>query len=214
MAYRAEGTLRGKIRPALTRRWVLAGAAAGLVAVPARGLEAQDARRLVEGAIGDILALIAQGAGPEAAAPALRRILETRSSVPDLARYAAGPHWRGMSADQRRRFAAAFAAHVSETYARQFTGYAVSEADLRRHVAISGLRQAGAKGTVVRVAVTPPNLPSVDMGFLVSDRPGRPVIVDLTVEGISLARTQREVILEMFAARGGDAERMIRDLAP
>ncbi|GMG85009.1 hypothetical protein LNKW23_42250 [Paralimibaculum aggregatum] len=198
---------------ALRRALLAALAALVLAAAPARALDPGAARSLVEGAIADIIALLASGAGPERAVPELRRIIETRSSVPALARYAAGPHWAGMDEGQRARFTDAFAASVSATYGRQFAGYDVRAEDLHRHVAVSGVTDAGAKGLYVRVAITPPGAPAVEMGFLVSDRPGRPVIVDMTVAGISLAITQREILQDMFASRGGDVERLIADLS-
>lgn len=178
----------------------------------ATAMEVGEARDLVRGAIDDIIGLVSSGIDADEAAQQLRAILETRSSVPALARYSAGEHWRGMSAKQRQRFTDAFARHVSGTYARQFSGYDVRAEDLRRHIRVAGVTDAGRKGLLVRVEVTPPGAPPVTMGFLVSDKPGRPVIADLILGGISLAITQREIIQEMFVARGGDVERMIADL--
>ncbi len=195
----------------VSRRAVL-GAGLVLCVRPAGALTEDAATSVVRAAIDDIVALISNGAGPDEAAPALRRIMERRSSLPDLARYCAGPFWAEMTEAERAAYTDAFAFHVSRTYSRQFRSYDAREAEIRRHIRVDGVVDAGRKGRLVKVAITPPNLPPIDMRFLVSDRPGRPVIVDMMVEGISMARTQREIIVAMLEARGGDIGRTIADL--
>jgi phospholipid transport system substrate-binding protein len=49
--------------------------------------------------------------------------------------------------------------------------------------------------------------------WLVSDRPGRVVIADIVIEGVSLLVTQREEIAAMLEKRGGDVDKLISDLA-
>ena len=45
-----------------------------------------------------------------------------------------------------------------------------------------------------------------------SDRGGRVEIIDMVVEGISMATTQREEIAAMFEKRGSNIEALISDL--
>ena len=52
----------------------------------------------------------------------------------------------------------------------------------------------------------------ISVDWLVSDRSGKTAISDLAVEGISLAITQREVILAMLEARRGNVDQLITDM--
>ncbi|MEM7236859.1 MAG: ABC transporter substrate-binding protein, partial [Pseudomonadota bacterium] len=52
----------------------------------------------------------------------------------------------------------------------------------------------------------------VNVEWLVSDRPGRIVIADIIIEGVSLLLTQRDEIAGMLGKRNGDVDKLIADL--
>ena len=198
----------------LNRRTLLAGALAGaglatLVDVaPAWALSADQAKALVQATIDDLTTLLRQPGSGASRAPDLRRIMEARVNLPQIAKFSAGRVWREMSPEQQQRFVDAFSHYVAVTYARRFDEYS-GNPDIYVDRAID----AGKKGYVVVSPIRQPQAQPVDVEWLVSDRAGKPEIVDLIIEGVSMATTQREEIAAKFQSRGQDVDSLINDLA-
>jgi len=196
----------------LTRRTAIFGLA--LLAAPPRALALGTgvARRHVEATLDEILVLVVANRPRAETAAALRDIIERRTALAQLARFTAGRAWRDMSEDQRARFTETFARYVSFVFAGQFRQFDGQIDDLRAMVHFLRDEDAGSKGVLVRSEFRPQGQPPVAVDWLVSDRSGRIDVVDVIVEGISMAVTQREIIGAMIEARHGDMERLIADL--
>jgi phospholipid transport system substrate-binding protein len=200
--------IRGRIGMAIAWSLVLLLCSVGA----ARAVDAAAARQHVEATIEDILQMIVDQPDASAAAARLLQIVERRASVQQVARFAAGRHWRAMSESERAEFTRAFSNYLAATYAQNFRRIEGSVDDLRRQVRVRGTENAGDKGVVVRTEVLPPGAAPIAVDWLVSDRSGRIEVADLVVEGISMAITQREVVGAMLDARGGDVALFVRDL--
>ncbi|MEO0994510.1 MAG: ABC transporter substrate-binding protein, partial [Pseudomonadota bacterium] len=96
---------------------------------------------------------------------------------------------------------------LSTVYARRFSDYAGQD------VIVGGVSDSGRRGLTVSSTVTQTGGQPILVDWLVTDRPGRIVIADIVIEGVSLLITQREEIAGMLSARGGDVDRLIADLA-
>jgi phospholipid transport system substrate-binding protein len=116
-----------------------------------------------------------------------------------------------MNEDQQGRFVAAFKRYLSVIYARRFQEY--SGGGSGPAYTLDGAIDAGNKGILVKTRIARAEGAPVLVEWLVSDKPGRTVIADIVIEGVSLLITQREEIGGMFEARGGDVERLIADLS-
>ena len=171
-----------------------------------------QARVHVEETIEEILELIVAGKTRAEIAATLKRIIEERSALPQLARFISAGYWPSMTDDQQERFTEALSLYVAHVYAGYFRAYEGGIDRLRSHVAVIGAEEAGAKGVVVRSEIRPFNEVAVPIIWLVSDRSGRVAVSDLVVGGISMALTQRDIVQGMFRARGGDVELTIRFL--
>ncbi|MEM7058724.1 MAG: ABC transporter substrate-binding protein [Pseudomonadota bacterium] len=194
----------------ITRRILLTGAAAIAVmgsANTALALSESDAKDHVSKTLDDLLALLRTPGNATSRAPRLRQIMETRANVPQLAKFSAGRVWREMSGDQQSRFVDAFSHFISITYARRFDEYSGDP-----KIALGRSRDAGRKGWLVETPINLPNGEKAAVEWLVSDRAGSTQVVDLIVEGISMAVTQREEIGVKFKQRGNDVEALIKDL--
>ncbi|MEL6476516.1 MAG: ABC transporter substrate-binding protein [Pseudomonadota bacterium] len=197
----------------LTRRSFLAATLiAGALPGPLRALEPEEAQAHVEGAIDDIVKLMTGGGSAEATAAGLAGVMERRLSMPSVARFVLGRPWREMSAEQQAQFTRAFTGSVARTYARRFAEFDVEEAAVRQTIFVLGAEDAGRKGILVKTEIRPPDLAPVKMDYLVSDRPGKVAIVDVVIEGVSTAITQRDIIAGMLDARDGDVSSLISDL--
>jgi phospholipid transport system substrate-binding protein len=195
------------------RRAVLAAAFAAAAmstigVTPAMALTAEQATAHVEATIGDLMVLLRQPGDAASRAPELRRIMETRGNLPQIAKFSAGRVWREMSAEQQQRFVDAFSSHLAAAYSRRFNEYA-GDPDIY----VGRTIDAGQKGFLVESPIRQQQGAPIAVEWLVSDRGGKVEVVDLIIEGISMATTQREEIAAKFQSRGQDVEALITDLA-
>ena len=180
---------------------------AGLLSRPAYALEADDARAHVERAVDAVLNLVRAPGDAASKADKLRQVLDQYAAMPQIARFAAGLAWRDMSDAQQAKYTDAFEHFLSTVYARRFSDYAGQD------VIVGGVSDSGRRGLTVSSTVTQTGGQPILVDWLVTDRPGRIVIADIVIEGVSLLITQREEIAGMLSARGGDVDRLIADLA-
>ncbi|MEO0993947.1 MAG: ABC transporter substrate-binding protein [Pseudomonadota bacterium] len=180
---------------------------AGLLSRPAYALEADDARAHVERAVDAVLNLVRVPGDAASKADKLRQVLDQYAAMPQIARFAAGLAWRDMSDAQQAKYTDAFEHFLSTVYARRFSDYAGQD------VIVGGVSDSGRRGLTVSSTVTQTGGQPILVDWLVTDRPGRIVIADIVIEGVSLLITQREEIAGMLSARGGDVDRLIADLA-
>lgn len=197
----------------LTRRAIMTGGIAGaamlmmsLSVTPAWALTADQARAHVQTTVNELMALLRQPGAAESRAPRLRQIIETRGNLPQIARFSAGRVWREMDQQQQQRFVDAFANYVSKTYARRFSEYAGNP-----DISIGRVVDAGQKGFLVQSPIRHQG-ETFMVEWLVSDRGGRIEVVDIIIEGVSMATTQREEIASMFQ-RQGSVDGLISNLA-
>lgn len=188
----------------------VAVAAGGLPLSHALALGENEASQHVRQSIEELLDLARSPGEAEAKAPRLLDIIERRAAMPQIARFAAGANWRIMNEDQQARYVAAFGKFLSGVYARRFQEY--SETTAGEAFTMDGVIDAGRKGMLVKTSITRQGAAPVLVEWLVSDQPGRVVIADIVIEGISLLITQREEIGAMLEARGGNVEKLISDL--
>lgn len=195
----------------MNRRVILASSAAAMLmgtAPNAWALTEGDARTLVTATIDELVTLLKTAGTAASRAPALRQIMETRANMPLIARFSAGRAWRDMSDAQQQGFTKAFSKFVSVTYSRRFDEFSGDP-----QISVGRAINAGNKGVLIKTPFAQGADQPIEVEWLVSDRGGRVEIVDIVVEGISLAVTQREEIASMLQARNGDIDALISDLA-
>ena len=196
------------------RRGVLAGGIAGAAlfltsffVAPAWALTQDQARAHVQATVDDLMGVLRTPGGPEARAPQLRRVIETRGNLPRIAQFAAGRVWKQMSPPQQQRFVDAFAAYVSRNYSRRF-----DEISGDPQITVGRIVDAGQKGMLVETPASQGRGRPISVEWLVSDRGGRTEIIDIIVEGISIATNERDQIASMFQKRGNNVDALISDL--
>ncbi|MFQ5567044.1 MAG: phospholipid-binding protein MlaC [Paracoccaceae bacterium] len=191
---------------------VVAGMAVGMAPALADALSEDEATAHVRSTIDEIVALVDSPGDSASKAPRLLAIMERRAAMPQIARFAAGVAWRGMTEDQQTRFVAAFGTFVSRVYASRFQEYA-GGGNAGEAVKMGRVIDAGRKGMLVKTSIIRTGEAPVEVEWLVTDRPGRVVIADFVIEGVSMLVTEREEIGGMLEALGGNVEKLIADLA-
>lgn len=196
----------------VTRRLVVAGAAVlalGLAWLPAGPAQAsaEDARaqiqRLADGALG---VLADKSLSKPGRIEGLRKILLKNFNIPAIGKFVVGAHWRTAAKDEKSEFLDVFETYVVKTYAVQLGQYAGEKFKI-----LSVLPDK--RGFVVISQVRPPNRPPVELKWrLRKPRNGELAVVDVVVENISMALTQRQEFSAVIQQRGGNLSGLIAAL--
>ena len=193
----------------LSRRAVLGSglAAAGvlLTGLPAFALTEASAKQLVTGAVADLNRIINSGKSERAMYGEFEKFFAKYGDVPTIARFVLGPDARGASSGELSAFAKAFQGYMSRKYGkrfREFIGGEVKVADARKVKSFVEVRATAALRGQAPFSVS----------FMVSDRSGSEKFFDMTIEGISLLKTEQTEIGAMLDRRGGSISKVTADL--
>jgi phospholipid transport system substrate-binding protein len=126
----------------------------------------------------------------------LQNLLAKNFDMPRIARYVLGRYWRDASDQDRAQFADLFQQWVVKTYAARLARYAGET------VEVTGARDDG-DGAVVMSRIIHPSGPPTNVSWRVAGHDGDFKIIDIGVEGVSLALTEREEIADTIAQQGG-----------
>lgn len=131
---------------------------------------------------------------------ALRPTLREGFDMPRIARFVAGRYWKRATPDQQESYVHAFSDYVLTTYARRLGGYAGE--DLK----ILAEKPAGPKDTLVKSQIVSSNGgPAIDAEWRVRNGgPTGPKVIDVSVEGVSMAVTQRQDFAAVIRRDGFD----------
>ncbi len=193
----------------VTRRLVIAGAAAlafGAAYLPGgpSWAAADDAKtkiqRLANGALGVLADKSLSKPGRE---EGLRKILLANFNVRAIGKFVVGPHWRSAARDERSEFLGVFETYMVKTYAVRLGQYAGEKFKVLSV-------QPDKRGFVVISQVVPPNRPPVELKWrLRKPKKGELAVVDVVVENISMALTQRQEFAAVMQQRGGNLRGLI-----
>ncbi len=193
----------------LNRRRFVAAALTGMTVValplPAFALTEAQAKQLVNSVVADITRIIESGKSENAMLRDFQKIFVQYGDVPIMARYALGADARTASSAQLRQFTKAFEGYISRKYGRRFREFIGGEVTVRNARKIK-------TGYEVRTSVKLRGSSPFEVTFLVSDKSGRGKFYNMFIEGVNLLLTERTEIGAMLDARGGDLNRLIKDL--
>lgn len=187
----------------LTRRNVLI--AAGVFAAgPARASVAEEAGAFVN-RLGQrtIAALDRVKNDPSVRQQAISALLDETVDLTLIARLCLGRHWRTADEAQRIEYVALFRANVLAVLSRRMSWYTGGE-----KFVVTASRPAGDDTMVASEIVYTTNDPPLKIEWRVRGNDGKPTIIDVLPEGVSLVLTYRSEFDEVVA-RGGMAGLLI-----
>ncbi len=186
---------------AFSRRLRAAGFAALLllVAVPAVGLQPSAARDFVATIAERTTDVLASDRPVAERRAELKRILRTAFDLDYIGRLVLGPTYRTLTDAQREAYDRAFEEYVLETYSRRIDEYGGEE------LAIAGAAAAGSRDVKVmsRITGTDQGEPA-KVAWRVREREAAPKIIDVEIEGVSMAISQRSEFASVVDRRGID----------
>lgn len=187
----------------------MAALGAGVVALrttPAMALGTNEAEGFITEVVTELRGLVQNGRGGAEGAAEFLALLERKSSLDAVGKFAMGRTWNDMNGDQQAAYSKAFRSYISNTYQNRFGEYAGED------ISVTGSTDAGKKGVLVKSVLKRPGAADVNLEWLVSDRSGETRLSDIIFEGVSLAITLRETFGGMVETRGGNIDSFIEDL--
>ncbi len=127
-----------------------------------------------------------------------RDLLREGFDVPFIARFTLGPNWRRATPEQRSDYLGVFGEYVVQTYSSRLGGY-TDEA-----MNIIAERRAGEKDSVVETEIVRPSGAPITVEWRVRVIEGEYRIIDIAIEGISMAVTKRSEFSAVVQSKGID----------
>lgn len=115
-----------------------------------------------------------------------------------IGRFVLGKYWRLATPAQQNAYLAVFGEYILQTYSARLGGYAGET------LTVVDARQASEKDVVVRTNIDRPSGPPIVAEWRVRTTDGRFRIIDVAVEGISMAVTQRAEFASVVQRDGID----------
>ena len=191
------------------RRALLAGGAvyAGLLlaGAPALALNVDQARNLIDRAIGEVNATINSGKSEAAMLRDFEGIFTRYADVPTIARSALGPAARSASGAQMAAFTEAFRGYIARKYGRRFREF------IGGQIEVTGAQPLKSYFEVSSVAKLRGQAP-FDLRWHVSDRSGKQMFFNIIIEGVNMLAAERTEIGSMLDRRRGDLNALIAAL--
>jgi len=193
----------------ITRRGLVLGLAGGALAsvlpLPAVALNADEARRLIDGAVADVNRIIDSGKSESAMFSDFERLFVKYADVPTIARSALGVAARGASKAQLSAFTKAFQGYISRKYGRRFREF------IGGRIEVTDARAIKSYYEVISVATLRGESP-FDLRWHVSDKSGQSRFFNIIIEGVNMLASERTEIGALLDQRGGDIDALVADL--
>lgn len=136
-----------------------------------------------------------------------RTLFTSEVDLPDIGRFVLGRHWRKASPEQQQEFLKAFEDIVVLTWSTRFKDYG---GDLR-HV-VTGATSDGDRGITVDSHVERKNQTPINLQWKLKQAGSDLRVVDLVVEGASMAITYRNEYASVIQANGGSIDGLLSAL--
>jgi phospholipid transport system substrate-binding protein len=133
-----------------------------------------------------------------------REILARELDMPLLARFILGRYWRDATPEIRQAYEDAFAEYILVRYAALLAGAREIES-----FDVVGAKPIENGDVLVETRIRRRGAEPINAGWRMRDREGRFVVIDLLVEGLSLAQTQRQEFASFLRANGGRVEELV-----
>jgi phospholipid transport system substrate-binding protein len=173
----------------------------------AHAMQAGDPSALINQLVGQAINVIVDKNSTAAVREQkFRTLLQTGFDIPRISRFVLGRYWNVANDDQRKQFSELFEDWIVRTYAARFGQYSGEK------IQLIGTRNEGPTTTVVvSQFVSPSGAPPAKVEWVVRKTgDNNYTVVDVSIEGVSMALTQRDEIAAVADRNGGTVDGLNR----
>ena len=113
-----------------------------------------------------------------------------------IGRFVLGRHWHKVTPNQPAQYQQLFASYILQTYSSHLGGYSGES------LSITGAKPAGSRDAIVKTRIVRPSGPPLDADWRVRAQGNQYAIIDVAVEGVSMALTQRSDFASVIKTHG------------
>ncbi len=135
-----------------------------------------------------------------------RRLLKSSYDMPTIGRFALGRYWKVATPAQQQEYQKLFEAMVVEVYSRRFSDYKGQAFE------VPSAKSEGNNDVIVTSFIVPENGEKIQVDWRVRFKNGQHKIVDVIVEGVSMALTQRSDFASVIQRGGGKVDVLLAHL--
>jgi phospholipid transport system substrate-binding protein len=131
-------------------------------------------------------------------------LFDKNFDVSSISRFVLGKYWKQASLDQKKNFIKAFRNYIVKTYSSRFNEYSGEKLKL-----INYENEKNPKIFLVHTALERQDAPLIKVDWRIGKKKDRFVILDIIIEGISLAITQRSEFVSVIDQNEGNIDKLI-----
>ena len=131
-------------------------------------------------------------------------LFDKNFDVPSISRFVLGKYWKQASLDQKKNFIKAFRNYVVKTYSSRFNEYSGEQLKL-----VNYENESNPKIFLVHTVLERQDAPVIKVDWRIGKKKDRFVILDIVIEGISLAVTQRSEFVGVIEQNNGNIDKLI-----
>ena len=133
------------------------------------------------------------------------KLFDENFDVPSISRFVLGKYWKSATTNQKKVFFVTFRNYMVKTYSSKFNEYSGEKLSLLNYE-----NEPNLKLFVVHTALNRQNDPPIKVDWRVGLKKDRYVILDIIIEGISLAVTQRSEFISVIDHNDGNLDNLIK----
>ncbi len=136
-----------------------------------------------------------------------KKLLREHFAIDTIARWVLGKYWRAATPDEKKEYLDLFEELIIKTYVDRFADYQGEQLKVTKAVT-KGSNYAYVYSQIVRPTGGKP----LNVGWWVREGSGQFKIIDVTVEGISMSKTQRSEFATFIRQNGGAVGALLDEL--
>jgi len=187
-------------RPVLTAAFALL---AGVLAPAIPAAAAADPAAMISNLGSQALEVLGKGTSPSERVARFRELLREDFDVPGIGRFVLGRYWNTATEEQRAEFIKLFEEYIAIAYATRLAEYTGEK------FKVTGSRPDSDGAIVSSQIIRPAGAQPVKVDWRLTGRSGAYKISDVSVDGISMAVTQRSEFASVIQHNGGQVQGLI-----
>jgi phospholipid transport system substrate-binding protein len=132
------------------------------------------------------------------------KLFDKNFDIPSISRFVLGKYWKQASLDQKKKFIKAFRNYVVKTYSSRFNEYSGEQLTL-----LNFENESNPKIFVVHTGLKREDASMLMVDWRIGKKKDRFIILDIIIEGISLAVTQRSEFVSVIDQNEGSIDKLI-----
>ena len=133
------------------------------------------------------------------------KLFDENFDIPSISRFVLGKYWKSATTTQKKEFIVTFRNYIVKTYSSRFNEYTGEKLTL-----INYENESNPKLFIVHTALNRPDDLPILIDWRVGLKKDRYIILDIIIEGISLAVTQRSEFVSVIDQNDGNVDNLIK----